>query len=278
VCIFLVRFFGHLSENAIIFILKPWYSIPFIERSMFRFFQSFFIATGNLLMLAFLAAPLSAQSGYTSQEVSDTDGVPVLIKHLPEWASVRSNATITNNVADLRLVLGERPVFESLEFAPGTEAVTAPYAAGKLLVIEYATPQAATEADVKFQQITQSQPVVYRRIGNYGAFIFDASDSTAANALLDQIKYEKTVQWLGEDPFLIKKFERYVALTGRDVALSTVLFIGFVLLSAIVLGVIAGIVYFRFRENQRAGMTAFSDAGGLTRLNLDDLSEPIRLD
>lgn len=245
---------------------------------MSRFFQSFFVATGALLTLAFFAAPLSAQTGYTSQEVSDSDGIPVLIKHLPEWESVRSNATITNNIADLRHVLGERPIFASLEFAPGTEAVTAPYGAGKLLLIEYPTPQAATEADAKFQQAVQSESVVYRRIGNYGAFVFDSADVNAANALLDQIKYEKTVQWLGEDPFLIKKFERYIASTGRDVALSTVLFIAFVLLSAILLGVIAGYIYFRYREHQRAGMAAFSDAGGLTRLNLDDLSEPLRLD
>jgi len=245
---------------------------------MCRFFQSFFSAPGTLLMLAFLAIPLSAQTEYTSQEISDSDGLPVLIKHLPEWETVRSNATITNNVADLRRVLGDRTIFESLEFVPGTEAVTAPYGAGKLLLIEYTTPQAATDADAKFQQAVQSQPIVYRRIGNYSAFVFDAADTNAANTLLDQIKYEKTVQWLGEDPFLIKKFERYIASTGRDVALSTVLFIAFVLLLAIVLGVIAGFIYFRYREHQRAGMAAFSDAGGLTRLNLDDLSEPITIE
>src|SRR5687768_5782403 len=137
---------------------------------MCRFFQSFLSTTGTLLILVFLATPLSAQTAYTSQEVSDNDGVPVLIKHLPEWESVRSSVTITNNIADLRRVLGERPVFESLDFAPGTEAVTAQYGAVKLLLIEYTTPQAATEADAKFQQAVQSQPIAYRRIGNYSAF------------------------------------------------------------------------------------------------------------
>jgi hypothetical protein len=242
---------------------------------MCRIFQTFF-TLASLSVLLFIATPASAQ--YQSQEISDGDGVPVLIKHLPEWESVRSTATITNNVADLRRVLGDRSVFEKLEFAPGTEAVTATYSTGKLLIIEYTTPQAATEADSKFQQAVQSQPIVYRRIGNYSAFVFDTTDTTAANALLDQIKYEKTVQWLGEDPFLFKKFERYIALTGRDVALSTVFFIFVVFSTAIVLGVLAGFLYFRFREKQRAGMAAFSDAGGLTRLNLDDLSEPLRLD
>ena len=40
-------------------------------------------------------------------------------------------------------------------------------------------------------------------------------------------------------------------------------------------GIIAGLVYFRFRDRERSKRIAFSDAGGLTRLNLDDLSEPI---
>jgi hypothetical protein len=248
---------------------------------MIRFLQTFYLVTGMLLTLAFFVAPLSAQQlggGYQSQEISDGDGVPVLIKHLPEWETVRSSATITDNIGDLKKVLGEQQILGSVEFLPGTEAVTAQYPAGKLLIIEYTTPQAATEADARFQQAAQSQAVVYRRIGNYSTFVFDASDATAASTLLDQIKYEKTVQWLGEDPFLIKKFERYIATTGRDVALSTVLFIVFVFVTAILLGVIVGFLYFRFRENQRAGMAAFSDAGGLTRLNLDDLSEPLRLD
>jgi hypothetical protein len=241
---------------------------------MCRIFQVLFILVGFSLF----GISSSAHPGYSSQEVSDGDGVPVLIKHLPEWESVRSTATITNSVAELRRVLGERAVFEGLVFAPGTEAAAAQYSSGKLLLIEYTTPQAATEADARFQQIAQSQPFVYRRIGNYSAFVFDATDSVAANALLDQIRYEKTVQWLGEDPFLIKKFERYIATTGRDVALSTVVFIVFVFLTAILLGIVVGFLYFRFRENQRASMAAFSDAGGLTRLNLDELSEPLQLD
>ena len=36
---------------------------------------------------------------------------------------------------------------------------------------------------------------------------FDAADQAAANALLDQVKYEKTVQWLGKDPYLIQQAE-----------------------------------------------------------------------
>jgi hypothetical protein len=105
--------------------------------------------------------------------------------------------------------------------------------------------------------------------------VFDSSDPAAASSLLDQVKYEKSVQWLGEDPFLLQKLERYFAMTGRDVVVSTVLWITLLFGLTAAIGILAGIWYFRYRESKRAAMTAFSDAGGLTRLNLDDLSEPL---
>jgi len=115
--------------------------------------------------------------------------------------------------------------------------------------------------------------VVYKRIGNYNAIVFGASDPVAAEALLGKIEYGKSVQWLGEDPFYLDRFGRYVALTGRDVAISTILFILGIFATAIMIGVGVGYAFFRVRENERAHRTAFSDAGGLTRLNLDELSE-----
>ena len=214
-----------------------------------------------------------------SQEVSEVDGLPVLIKHLPDWESVRGSTVFIQDTNALKSTFGERPVFDLVEFAPGTEAVAADYPAGKLLILEYTTPQAAALADGKFvEHLSQNPgtpPVVYRRIGNYGAFVFDANDPAAANALLDQVKYQKSVQWLGEDPFMMQKIERYFALTGRDVVLSTIKWIVLIFGSTLAIGVIVGFAYFRYRESKRAGMTAFSDAGGLTRLNLDDLSEPL---
>ncbi len=212
-----------------------------------------------------------------SQEVSDIDGVPVLIKHLPDWENVRKTVTFTNKSQDLKNVLGERPVLDLIEFTGGTEAVTAPYPAGKLLIVEYTNPQSSVEADARFQQhlanAPQTPPVVYRRIGNYNAFVFDAADETAANALLDEIKYQKLVQWLGEDPYLLKRLERYFVTTTRDIFISTVLWIVMGIGLSIVLGIISGFIFFRLREQKRATRTAYSDAGGLTRLNLDDLSE-----
>ncbi|MEO8574159.1 MAG: hypothetical protein ABI481_09330, partial [Pyrinomonadaceae bacterium] len=155
--------------------------------------------------------------------------------------------------------------------------VSAQYPQGRLLIVEYTNPQSSIEADGKIQQYfnsRESQPVeLYRRIGNYNAFVFDVSDPVAANGLLDQVKYQKTVQWLGEDPYILKKLERYMVTTSRDVMISTVLAIFFCLLASILVGIVAGFVFFRIRDQKRSHRAAFSDSGGLTRLNLDGLSE-----
>ncbi len=55
-----------------------------------------------------------------SQEVSDSDGVPVLIKHLPEWENAQSRATYVLNRTDLRNALGERDVLTLINFEGGS--------------------------------------------------------------------------------------------------------------------------------------------------------------
>jgi hypothetical protein len=208
-----------------------------------------------------------------SRELSEVDGIPVLIKHLPDWENTRNRATYILSQNDLRSALGSRDVFDLIEFESGTEAVTSPYESGKLLLIEYSTPQSSIDADGKIKerlaQIGQSQLIVYRRIGNYNAFVFDVTDESAANALLDQIKYEKTVQWLGEDPFLLKRAERAIVVGLSELFVATTLAILSGLGLSILAGIIVGILFFRFRAQNRAGMETFSDAGGMTRLNLD---------
>lgn len=231
-----------------------------------------------LLLFSFLTVvgSVSAQTngGYQSQEVSEEDGIPVLIKNLPEWETVRGQAKITNRIDNVRSEFGAAPVLADIDLNGGAEAAYASYPAGRLLLIEYPTPQASVAADAAIQaRLGESPGVVYKRIGNYNAFVFGAADPAAADALLGKISYGKTVQWLGEDPYLLQKFERYIANTGRDVALSTVMFILGIFVTAILIGVGTGYVYFRFREQERANRTAFSDAGGLTRLNLDELSD-----
>jgi hypothetical protein len=44
---------------------------------------------------------------------------------------------------------------------------------------------------------------------------------------------------------------------------------------SIVGGLIAGFIYFRLRDKRRAAMSTFTDAGGMTRLNLDGFTPDI---
>ncbi len=211
-----------------------------------------------------------------SQEISDKEGIPVLIKHLPEWENARNRATFILNRGDLQKALGERPVFDLIDFAGGTEAVTAPYPQGKLLIVEFMTPQSSIDADNKIKQKLsengQTSPIFYRRIGNYNAFVFDGSDEAAANTLLDQVKYEKKIQWLGEDPFAFRRAERAFIESTADLFVSTTLAIAVGIGLSVFVGIIVGFVFFYVSNRKRAGMEAFSDAGGMTRLNLDGLS------
>lgn len=226
-----------------------------------------FSATGGVYAQNNSAPPIK------SREISDGDGIPVLTKHLPDWENARNRATYILNRNDLQNALGNQPVFDAIEFQSGTEAVIAPYEQGKLLIVEFSTPQASVDADAKIQQKLsangQNAPIFYRRIGNYNVFLFDGGDETAANTLFDQIKYEKNVQWLGEDPFYYKRAERTLARGLSEVFIATVLWIVGGLGLAILAGIGAGFLFYRWREQKRGAMKEFSDAGGMTRLNLD---------
>ena len=89
------------------------------------------------------------------------------------------------------------------------------------------------------------------------------------------MKYEKNVQWLGENPFQYKRAERSFIVTTSDIFLSTVLVIVMGMGLSIVGGLGFGVVYFFVGQKRRANMTQFTDAGGMTRLNLDGFTPEI---
>lgn len=219
----------------------------------------------------------------SSQEISEKEGIPVLVKHLPDWERKAESSIFVTSRAELQTYLNDRQVLNTFDFLPGTEAVIASYPEGKLVIVEFATPQASADADQRvasFLENAQSgTEFFYRRIGNYNVFLFDGSDEAAANALFDQIKYEKVVQWLGAPPFYGPEgeTEREFIVRASSLFIGTVvIIIGGFSISAVI-GVIVGLLYFLFRERRRAGMTSFSDFGGLTRLNLDGLAaDPAR--
>lgn len=83
------------------------------------------------------------------------------------------------------------------------------------------------------------------------------------------------MQWLGEAPDLPTAAEREFTITTAGVFLSTFYAILLGILFAAVFGLFCGLLYFRYRERERARMPTFSDAGGMIRLNLDGLTPEI---
>jgi ABC-type dipeptide/oligopeptide/nickel transport system permease subunit len=241
------------------------------------------LAAAILFAVAFAAVAAGQPSPtprFKSREYSENDGIPVLIKHLPNWKAVFDSVVFASEPNELPTAFGDRPILRKLEFIPGTEAASADYEPGKLVIIEFMTPQASIAADEAVRAELAASPdgtIAYRRIGNYNAFVFDVVNNKAAESLLDEIKYHKQVQWLGDDPFAVDA-ERQFVLTTRDVFVSTVLFIVLGLGLAIMVGIIVGAVYFRVSEGRRAKLTTHSDAGGMTRLNLDGLTPDIEID
>jgi hypothetical protein len=226
-----------------------------------------------------IAGSVFAQSKTPSASVLEEEKTPSVVKNLPDADNVRNRATYTKNTDDLRRVLGDRPVFDLIQLGGGIEAVTAPYPQGKLLIVEYPTPQASIDADAQFVQRLKDSPpappIYYRRIGNYSAFVFDASDEPAANALLDQVQYPKTIQWLGENPLPALRREREFAIQTGDLFLSTLIFVVIAFSATLVAGLVVGLLFFYIREHKRAATHIFTDAGGMTRLNLDGLTPDV---
>ncbi len=214
-----------------------------------------------------LAATLDAGEG----------DVPVLIKHLPAWQEAQRDVVYAVKKGALLDVIPNQPILNELTFEGGTEAVVANYGKSQLVIVEFTTPQFSVDNDqrilAKIQELrSQGQPIptAYRRVGNYSVFVFNAPDEKTANALIDSVKYEQVVQWLGDDPHLESRIERYLAQTTAGVLIAVLKSSGLSLLICLGAGTLFGALLFRHRRAQHASL--YSDAGGGTRLNLDELT------
>ncbi len=213
--------------------------------------------------------------------------VPVLVKHLPGWPSVQDRALYIINHEELKKEFSNQNVLEVLTFATGTEAATANYDGSKLLVIEFKTPQLATDNDTRIaariQELRsqgQPAPAAYRRVGNYSVFVFDAPNEQAANGLIDQVQYQQMVQWLGRNPTLYDKAANEFTRTTLGVFIAVVKASGLVVIGSLAVGGLLGALLFRMRRKQQRLAQAYSDAGGMLRLNIDELNathDPARL-
>jgi hypothetical protein len=236
------------------------------------------IAVSWAVVIVCSLASANAQVRPIEQSTPKTeDETPVLVKHLPNWESVAKQASYVVTLDGLKAVVVNQPILDSIDFEGGTEAVAAKYGQAQLIIVEFATPQFSVDNDqriaAKIQELkAQSQPVPrgYRRVGNYSVFVFGATDEASANQLIDQVQYQKVVQWLGEDPHLYSRLQRYFAETSAGVLVAVLKSSGLSLLACLGIGGLFGFLLFRHRRAQKSAV--FSDAGGQVRLNLDELT------
>jgi muconolactone delta-isomerase len=205
--------------------------------------------------------------------------IPVLVKHLPDWEHAQERATYAVSLAGLERVLGNQPILEAISFEGGAEAVTANYGQSRMVIVEHTTPQIASDTDARIQaRIRELQaagqpvPSAYRRVGNYSVFVFNAPDGQTATQLIDQVSYEQVVQWLGMNPHILERAQREYVNTMGGTILAVLKASGLSLIVCGGLGALAGAWIFKRRRAQAAAVPAYSDAGGMLRLNLDEMS------
>lgn len=233
---------------------------------------------GLLVLAAVISAAAQPTAAAKPPVVNSDEDIPVLVKHLPNWESVQKQAKYVVTLDDLKRAVPNQPVLDAVSFEGGTEAVTADYGQSHLAIVEFSTPQFSVDNDqritVKIQELkaqSEATPTAYRRVGNYSVFLFNGTDEASANQLIDQVQYQKTVQWLGEDPHLYQKLQRYFTETSAGVLIAVLKSSGLSLIACLAIGGLFGFLLFRQRRAQAAA--AYSDAGGSVRLNLDELTD-----
>jgi hypothetical protein len=173
----------------------------------------------------------------------------------------------------------QQPVLSAVRGDGNADAAFAKIGSSKVLLVEFHTPQLATENDQRIiariqelWRLGQRAPTAYRRVGNYAVFVFDAPDEQTAKQLIDQVKYEQVVSWLGENPNILREAqERYVDTT-LGVLVTVLKASGYALVGCLGIGGLIGGLLFTYRRSQQKEVSAYSDAGGMLRLNLDELT------
>ncbi|MEK6285309.1 MAG: DUF6599 family protein [Acidobacteriota bacterium] len=150
--------------------------------------------------------------------------------------------------------------------APG-----APDSPLKLLIVEFHTPQFATDAMARVTSYVSSLPetdqqhIIFKRTGNYLVEAVNVRDREFAESLVNSVQYPYTVKWLRNplwpvnDPFRMEK--------TADMLLSTFGLLGLILATVLVGGSVFGTTIFLKRRKQQREV--FSDAGGMLRLDIE---------
>jgi hypothetical protein len=225
-------------------------------------------------------ADLNELAHVWAESLDKSEGdIPPLVKHLPQPDQAQKNAVYLNSFADLQRLPFQHSVYDAVQSGGNADAALATYGPTKVLIVEFNTPQLATENDKRIiariqelWKLGQPAPAAYRRVGNYSVFVFDATDEQSAKQLIDQVKYEQVVQWLGENPNILKEAEKRYVNTTLGVLVTVLKASGYALITCLGMGGLIGGLLFSYRRSQQKAATAYSDAGGMLRLNLDELS------
>lgn len=251
---------GYVSANAIMFFRGPLLvRVASIKPGDSATLEPFVFELGQLL------------------DKGDGD-IPVLVRHLPNAEEALKSAVYTHGFSNLNHLELQQPVLSAVEANGNADAALVHYGPSKVLLIEFHTPQLASDNDKRviariqeLWKLGQPAPTAYRRVGNYSVFVFDAPDEATAKRLIDEVKYEQTVQWLGENPNIYKEAQKHYINTTLGVLVAVLKASGYALVACLGLGALIGGLLFSYRRAQQKAVT-FSDAGGMLRLNLDELT------
>ena len=185
--------------------------------------------------------------------------VPVLLKHLPDWEKARPDAVYVVSSQPLKSLMVNQAVLDVVSFEGGSEAVAAQYGSSRMVIVEFTTPQLAGDNDRRIVEKIhelwkqgQPAPTAYRRVGNYSVFVFNAPNEQTANQLIDQVKYEQVVQWLGDNPNWLKEAQRKYTETTLGVFVSVMKASGLAALVCFGIGgLVGGLLFARRRAQQR---------------------------
>ena len=86
------------------------------------------------------------------------------------------------------------------------------------------------------------------------------------------MKYEQVVSWLGENPTILRQAQERYVNTMLGVLVAVIKASGYALVACLGVGGLIGALLFSYRRSQQKAVTAYSDAGGMLRLNLDELT------
>jgi len=220
---------------------------------------------------------------------SNSDPSP-LPSHLPEEGKLADSEKYLIGPVVLAKIQEFSDLKEVVNFSGGTEATIAKYSDGNgtfsLMIVEYHTPQLATDGEAQFQNYFGKLPEqersqrILKRIGNYVAITTTVQDRARAEQIVSAIKYTPVVYWEARkitdipvafrppDPLAVEEASQTANMLVR-----TFYWIGVMLFGAIVLGVISGSIFFywnRYRRRKLGLDNMFSDSDGTVRLNLEE--------